>query len=402
MHASDTDTARDLFIKVFEGKGSPRTLKWEGGYWGGTLNRWYAEGMEKRLGLPKVVQFGETIVGPASPYPAYGVNGDIIREKEASGFFGLDEGFLTMPFNYWIDPVFEKVVVSEDESSVEMYGEDGIRTRNFKDSSSMPMWLEFPVKDWKSWEKVKEERFSLKNIRQRFRADVREFAAMAKQRDYPLGILNNPVGFFGSIRSLVGEEQLFLLYYDDPSLVRDICEHLYSLWMASLEELLGVGIEYDIAFFWEDMSGNAGSLISPSTFRAFMSPYYKKMIDYMRARGVKNFIVDTDGKIGELIKLFMEVGINVLYPCERRAGNDLMAIRKEYPELGMLGGVDKTMICQGKKATDEELAGIRDLIQAGRFVPFFDHLVPPNCSWEDFQYYRNGLNKIIESTKIAR
>jgi uroporphyrinogen decarboxylase len=176
---------------------------------------------------------------------------------------------------------------------------------------------------------------------------MKDYAHQMESRSFPLGILNNPIGFFGSIRNLIGEEQLFLLYYDDPKLVHDILDHLCGLWMASLEALLGFGIDYDVAFFWEDMAGNNGSLISPAIFREFMSPRYKRMIDYMKARGVKNFIVDTDGKMDQLISLFLEVGINIMYPCERRAGNDLLKIRKQYPELGMMAASTRRSSARG-------------------------------------------------------
>jgi hypothetical protein len=400
MAAGSSNSARSLFRDLFGRAHCQRTLKWEGGYWGGTLTRWYGEGMKKRIGLPKEVQFGETIVGPASPFPSYGVNGEMIREEEAAAAFGLDPGLTTVPFNYWIDPVFEEKVVFEDEACIEKYGEDGIRTKNFRDNSSMPMWLEFPVKDRQSWEKVKEERFDTKKLGNRFRVEMKDYAHQMESRSFPLGILNNPIGFFGSIRNLIGEEQLFLLYYDDPKLVHDILDHLCGLWMASLEALLGFGIDYDVAFFWEDMAGNNGSLISPAIFREFMSPRYKRMIDYMKARGVKNFIVDTDGKMDQLISLFLEVGINIMYPCERRAGNDLLKIRKQYPELGMMGGIDKTIFGQGTDAVDKELLVTRDLVRQGGFVPFVDHLVPPNCSWEEFVYYRNKLNEMIDTTTV--
>ncbi|MBM3707374.1 MAG: hypothetical protein FJW69_03380 [Actinobacteria bacterium] len=392
-------TSRERFLKIMNFESCKRTLKWEFGYWGGTINRWYAEGMEKVKGLAKEVSTGEPVLGSASPFPHYGAFEDLVRAEDVDFNFNLDEGFITIPYNYWIFPTFEESVIFEDERYTEKYGKDGIRVKQLKDNSSMPLWLEFPVKDRVSWERIKEERFNLENINKRYAKDLNSFAKSVKERSFPLGILNNPTGFFGSIRSLVGEQKLFLLYYDDPELVRDIANHLCQLWLYISEELTSK-MDYDIAFFWEDMSGKNGPLISPSTFREFMSPYYKKLITFLKSRGVKNFVVDTDGNVEKLIPLFMEVGINIIYPFERQADNDLVAIRKKYPSLGMMGGFDKNALSRGKFFIDEELDIIKYLITKGGYIPFGDHLIPPNCSWENFKYYRERLNRIIDSAEV--
>ena len=104
------------------------------------------------------------------------------------------------------------------------------------------------------------------------------------------------------------------------------------------EELTSL-IEFDLASFWEDMSGKQGSLISPEMFRTFMTPRYKKIIKFLKTKDINLFLVDTDGKVDELIPLFMETGINIMYPFEQQAGNDLLVLRKSFPDLGIIGGV---------------------------------------------------------------
>ena len=49
-----------------------------------------------------------------------------------------------------------------------------------------------------------------------------------------------------------------------------------------------------------------------------MSPYYKKLIGFLKTKGIGTFIVDTDGKVDELLPLFMEAGINAMLPFERQ------------------------------------------------------------------------------------
>jgi len=36
------------------------------------------------------------------------------------------------------------------------------------------------------------------------------------------------------------------------------------------------------------------------------------------------------------------------------------------------------------------------VLKRGRYIPFIDHLVPPDVSWDKFASYRTHLNEVIE------
>jgi uroporphyrinogen-III decarboxylase len=274
----------------------------------------------------------------------------------------------------------------------------GIKIKTLKDESSMPMWLEYPVTDNISWEIIKEEKLSLDNVKKRFEGSIDKFVKILKKEQLPI-YLGDFQGFFGGLRFLMGETKLFMTYYDNPSLIKDINQHLLNLWLAISEELVSK-IDFDAAFFWEDMSGKNGSLISPSTFKEFMTPYYKKITGFLKSKGINEIAVDTDGNVKELIPLFLEAGINMMFPFEQQAGNDLVYYRKKYPKLVMMGGFNKNTLSRGKEDIDKELEKMEWLIKRGGYIPFCDHAVPPNASWKNFKYYRQRLNKIIDSTKV--
>ncbi|MCL5072285.1 MAG: hypothetical protein M1308_15550 [Actinobacteria bacterium] len=393
------DSARDLFLKIINFEHSDRTLDWEFGYWGGTVKRWYKEGLPKVKGLPKEVNYGEVVFGPGLhwPEPSFGEN--LFRDFDISNYFNFDEGLELVPYNFWIYPKFEERIIFEGEKYLELYDCHGIRKKILKDNSSMPFYLDWPVKTKKDWEKIKEERFNLNTISERYVGDIDLFFKKIKNRTFPIAFGSDPIGFFGAIRFLVGEENLFLMYYDNPLLIKDILNHLCNLWINIAEELTSK-IDFDVACFWEDMSGKSGSLISPATFREFMTPNYKRITDFIKSRGIKNCLVDTDGKVNELIPLFWEAGVNSMYPFERQAGNDLIEIRKNYPDLIMWGGFDKNTLFKGREYIDKEIEIIKILIKQGGYIPFADHLIPPNCSWENFKYYRYKLKDIIYSSKV--
>jgi hypothetical protein len=70
-------------------------------------------------------------------------------------------------------------------------------------------------------------------------------------------------------------------------------------------------------------------------------------------------------------------------------------VRSAFPRFQILGGIDKKKIAAGKETIDEELERkVPYVFQGGGFVPFTDHSVPPNISWEDFRYYRRRLAEL--------
>ncbi|MCL4377055.1 MAG: hypothetical protein M1409_01535 [Actinobacteria bacterium] len=397
---SESDSTKELFLKIMNFEPCSRTLKWEFGYWIGAIDRWYQEGLKKIEGYQEGLKYGDAIQGPGHPQGSYSWSGKLSKpDADVHRYFNFDNEWALVPYNYWIFPRFEKNIIFEDENYIEYSDTDGVKKKEYKDKSSMPMFLEFPVRNRHDWERIKEERFNFDSIDKRFIGNKDDFIKKSKHINKPLGILDEPAGFFGSLRWLIGENYLFMLYYDDPKLIKDILKHLCNLWVLMAENLTSE-IEFDIGVFWEDMSGRQGSLVSPAVFREFMTPYYQKIIGYLKSKKIKYFNVDSDGKLAGLIPLFLEAGINSIYPFEQQAENDLIEIRKNFPELRMMGGINKMALAGDKDSIDKELKKIPFLIRQSGYIPYVDHLVPPDVSWNNFKYYRNKLNEIIDSTKI--
>ena len=89
------------------------------------------------------------------------------------------------------------------------------------------------------------------------------------------------------------------------------------------------------------MSDKKGSMISPKMVREFLLPYMGRVADFLKARGVRQVHLDTDGDCRSLIPMFMEVGVTGMWPFEQTGNIDLLAIRQQYPTLLMAGGIAK-------------------------------------------------------------
>jgi uroporphyrinogen decarboxylase len=149
-------------------------------------------------------------------------------------------------------------------------------------------------------------------------------------------------------------------------------------------------------FFWEDMCYRNGPLISPPMFRRFMLPRYRRITDLARSKGIDVIGVDSDGNVEELIPLWLQSGINGVYPMEVAAGMDVVKLRREYgKELLMTGGIDKRVLAQDRQAIDEELAAKLPLAEQGGYIPHIDHGIPHDVSYDNFAYYFHRKKSLL-------
>jgi hypothetical protein len=384
--------ARERFHAIMHFDKNARTLKWEFGYWAETMRRWYKEGLPRKKGMPEKLKGGDELFGGGIPW----AETTAPFAQDVHDFFELDEGFERVPVNLLFCPQYEYKVLDEDKEHKIILDEYGIKKQVRKDESSIPRFIEWPVKNRDDWERIKAERLQT-NIEKRLPDNFIDLVRKYEQRSFPLSIGGYPHGFFGTIRFLMGDEKLFTSYYDQPDLIHDINTTFCNLWIEIFSYVMDHKIELDCVDIWEDMSYRKGSLISPVHFKKFMMPYYKKISKFLSNRGVDNIWVDTDGDCWELIPLFLEGGVTGISPMEVQSGMDVTEVRKKYPRLQIYGGLDKRRAALGKENIDSEIREkIPFMLKQGGYIPYLDHLIPPDVPWSGFKYYRQELNRLIE------
>jgi uroporphyrinogen decarboxylase len=315
--------------------------------------------------------------------------------QDVREFFGMDSGQQDVDVNLLFDPAFQAQVLHDDGEVFDYIDVDGVQRRFLMSEGTIPMAMNWPVTDKKTWEKLKDERLNLKNLRSRFPVDGEERVRTYQRRDYPLARGGYSYGFFGTLAHLIGYENLFFWYHDEPKLIHDILNTITEIWLAVFAEVLAK-VQIDHWHIWEDKSYGRGSMISFATVRQCMLPCIRRIGDFLRACGVKHILLDTDGDCMSLIPLFMEAGVTGMCPFEVLAGMDLVEVRKQYPRLQMFGGIDKAEIAHGKGRIDEMLKPVEMVLATGGYIPFGDHFVPPDVSFENFSYYRNSLDEMID------
>jgi len=404
---------RERFLEVLAFKPGVRSLKWEFGYWGEAVDNWYAQGLPKRnyptvrrstttptasLYVPAWLSIGEGRLPKGIAVVAGGIywpTQSFPVDHDVRDFFGMNTCQQVVDVNLLFDPMFEIQVLHEDDQVFDYIDVDGVQRRFLKMEATIPNAMKWPIVDRKSWEKLKDERLNLKNIGRRFPADWEARVREYKRRDYPLALGGYPHGFFGTLSHLIGYENLFLWYYDEPKLVHDILNTFTEIWIAVYSEVLARS-SVDHWQIWEDVSYGKGSMISMATVGEYMLPYIRRVGDFLGSRGVRHILLDTDGDCNSLIPLFVEAGVTGIYPFEVNCGMDIVKVRQQYPRLQIMGGIPKSEIAKGRTRIDEILEPVEAVLGTGGYVPFADHFVPPDVSFEDFSYYRGRLNEIID------
>jgi hypothetical protein len=198
-------------------------------------------------------------------------------------------------------------------------------------------------------------------------------------------------GFFWFPRTLLGMERHMCAFCEDPELIHTINDDLTQFNLDILERVAKACVPTFITFA-EDMSYNHGSMISKAHFEEFMAPYYRQIIPVLQDLNIIP-IVDTDGDVTELAPWMLNEGVLGILPLERQAGVDGMKLRRQYPDLRMVGHYDKMVMANGKDAMRGEFERLLPLMRTGGVIPSVDHQTPPHVSLDQYRDYLTLLRE---------
>ncbi len=333
------------------------------GPWDETVERWKAEGIDDPMAWQKNFPFDKPIVSMAN--------------------------FV----NYLYCPAFEPKVLERHGDHLVMQDWLGEIVECVEGKAGIPKILKSPVNNHEEWEALRRARLTPHDPR-RYSRDLQSIADEFNDDDSPVQIGAYPCGLYGTLRDMMGVEGSLFAFYDQPDLVHAIMDGLTDIWLEIYADICRY-VKVDIIHIWEDMSGKQGSLLSPDIIREFMLPNYKRLRQFADAHDIAVIQVDTDGNCEQLIPLLAEGGITMMMPFEVQAGCDVVELRKKYPYMSMMGGINKLEIAKGKEAIDRELARIEPLLFDTGYMPALDHLIPPEISYENYSYFVNRLHDMI-------
>ncbi len=307
-------------------------------------------------------------------------------------FFGMDPWYVFPPVNVGLCPAFERAILEDRGDTVVVRDHEGVLCEESKAGPSIPHYIDWTLKDRASFEKEFRPRLDPAHPG-RYPDDWDRRVAELRKRDFPLGL---QVGsLYGWIRDWMGVENVSLLVYDDPDLFGEMVETVADCVLGTIGRALQ-DLTFEFALFWEDMCFRHGPLLSPSMFDRFLVPHYRRITSELARHGIDVVMVDCDGKIDELIPLWMKAGVNCMFPIEVGAwGADPVVFRREYgPELLLVGGFDKRILARHPDEIRREIDRLAPLVDEGGYIPTPDHRVPADVPLKNHCFYVEEAKRI--------
>jgi len=375
--------ARERFLEVASFGTPDKVPLAVGGIRPATFKRWLSEGFPPGMTVHKYFNLDKC-----------GLNSKDITSNPSEGFAWKPS---ERAVNLGPIPPFPVRVLRENGRYRIWVDSLGITQKGFQDDwrngwsgFATRVFIDFPVKNKRDFEDIK-RRYNPKSP-ERYPKNWKKLVKEYKRRDYPLGASIR--GPFWWTRDMMGLKGMLMAIYKEPELVNEIMEFCAEFHIEALLRALE-DVELDYVMINEDMGYKKGPMISPKTFRRFMSHPYKRLTDFFRSHGIMVIIVDSDGNVESLIPLWLEAGVNGLSPCEVAAGMNIVDLRKKYPRLVIMGGLDKRELAKDRESIRREICSkVPFMVGKGGYFPAVDHATPPDVSLKNFEYFVSLLKNI--------
>ena len=358
------------------------------GFWDETLDKWCAEG---HLTAEEV---------------GAGMEGCI----EINRKLGFDfNWFSTFFYHGSIHPWFErKVLETLPDGSMKVLNNYGVVELEKPGTSSIPMEMDHTLTDRASWEEhylprlqFSEERILQTPVMNPADGSYQLFSEGGldvlkdQSRSQHYGLYCGSL--LGDIRNWLGVVGLSYMTVDDEELLAEMVQTVADLAYRNTEAILKSGAQFDFAHFWEDVCFKNGPLVSPAFFEEVVGPHYKRITDLVRGYGIDIISVDCDGWIDALVPIWLDNGVNTMFPIEVGTwGGSIGPWREKYGrELRGVGGMNKTVFAKDRAAIDAEIERLKPLVALGGYIPCPDHRIAPDAEWDLVRYYCDRMHAVF-------
>ena len=351
------------------------------GFWVDTLQKWATE--------------GHLTPEEAGGWGARNPIGTVINKKLG---FDFCWGNWFSPLTQLYPPIVEEVLEVLPDGSTKILNKDGAIVIKKEGITCIPTEVDHLLKGRREWEEIFLPRLQFSGERITsvgVSTGTKELRFVRGGLDYlRQGAWENPTGLFcgslyGVMRNWLGLVGSSYLQVDNPGLFDEIIDTVGELCLQCVRAILEMGAKFDFAHFWEDICFKSGPLINPTVFQEKVGPHYKRITDLVGSHGIDIVSLDCDGKIDDLVPIWLNNGVNIMFPIEVGTWDaSIKPWREKYGrDLLGVGGMDKRVLAYDFSAIDAEIERLKPLVELGGFIPCVDHKIPPNAKWENVQYY---------------
>ncbi len=347
-------TGRERVLKAID-HAEPDRIPVHDSVWDATVKRW------RREGLPE--------------------------DSNPADYFGFEFSF----FGADLTPGFPVRTLGMDDRFIVETTAFGGKRRNFRDYSTTPEILAWPVKCREDWKKISE----------RLKPDFRRV-------DWATGLKNNraecergrftvfaaPSGY-DALQNYISTENLLIAMAAEPDWVKEMVETVAELIMKTADMMIENGFRFDGAFLYNDMGYRNGPLFSPAAYMKTHFEADRMLFEYFRSKGMKT-ILHSCGRVEELIPMLIEAGLDCLQPLEVKAGMDAVKLKKKYGgRLCLMGGIDVRLMehPDNSRIEKEIREKFESLKKGGGYIYHSDHSIPVSVSFDRYTAVMRHVRK---------
>ena len=359
------------------------------GWWEETLEKWAAE--------------GHVTTDEAR---GWADGNDVDRSITARLGFDFNWGTAFGPATHLHPPFEEKVVEEFPDGSRHLLNGYGMIVLERPGAVGIPAEVGHTLKDRASWEehfkwrwqfspeRVTEALVRAGDLELRWDEGGLEFLRSGP-RDYLYGLSCGSL--YGQIRNATGMAGSAYMQVDDPELFAEIIDTVGEMTFQVVRYVLEAGARFDFGHMWEDICFRSGPIINPRVFRERVGPHYRRITALLADYGIDIVSLDCDGKIDDLVPIWLENGVNTMFPIEVGVwGGSIGPWRQEYGrQVRGVGGVNKHVLARDRAAVDAEIERIKPLVDLGGYIPCPDHRIAPDGQWDLVRYYCERMREVF-------
>jgi hypothetical protein len=188
--------------------------------------------------------------------------------------------------------------------------------------------------------------------------------------------------FWHDAIDLLTFENLIYKMYDNPEMIDALMKHIVDYYVGVSARIFDVAADViDIFFIGNDFGGQTGPLIGEKTFRRFLQPHLKRLIDLGHDYDLK-VLMHCCGGFAPLIPAMLEIGLDGLQALQPTCrGMNPAEIRSQFGgKILLMGAVNTQLLIEGtpNQVRDETRRILEIMKPGGGYIcsPSHDYLLP--------------------------
>jgi uroporphyrinogen decarboxylase len=189
--------------------------------------------------------------------------------------------------------------------------------------------------------------------------------------------------FWHDVIDLLDWDTLFYKLYDEPELVDAVMNHVVDYYFGTNQRIFeAAGDVIDIFFIGNDFGTQIGPMIGEDTFRRFLMPHLKRLIELGHDYGLK-VMMHCCGGFAPLIPAMIEAGLDALQALQPSArGSEPSRLKADYGDNLVFNGCIDTQDVLIEGSPDLVKARTREILEimkpGGGYIasPSHDYLLP--------------------------